>query len=190
MNPSTRRYIYRPIACHTHIFKPFWLLAPQIYATRTEIILMGVTGLSFRVGTLLIFSTRSYPSTTYRRNVDKFQANVICAHLYSSTYLPKDRVSGRSAVVEPVKEGVVVHIDKELAPTRLGTSRVGHRQGTRGIGESLVVLSNFIWDATPGISAVHIAIASLQCWKRKVKNQTKQRPFSGNSSTHSVHFVP
>ena len=30
----------------------------------TEIILMGVMGLSLRVGTLEIFSTMSYPSTT------------------------------------------------------------------------------------------------------------------------------
>ena len=123
---------------------------------------MGVTGLSFRVGTLLILSTRSYPSITYRTNIDKFQAHVICAHPYSLTYLPKDGVSGRRAVIEPVEEGVVVHIDKELAATRLGTSRVGHRQGTRGIGESLVVLSHFIWDTTSGISAVHDTITSLE----------------------------
>ncbi len=128
---------------------------------------MGVTGLSFRVGTLLILSTRSNPSTTFRASIDKFQAHVICAHPYSLTYLPKDRVSRRSAVIKPVEEGVVVHVDKELAATRLGTSRVGHRQGARGIGESLVVLSNFIRDTTSGISAVHDTITSLACWMRR-----------------------
>jgi hypothetical protein len=76
--------------------------------------------------------------------------------------LAKDRVGRWSTVVEPIQEGVVVHIDEELRATSLSSASVGHGKSSRGIGDALMVLADFIRDVSSSITLDSLAVTSLE----------------------------
>jgi hypothetical protein len=74
----------------------------------------------------------------------------------------KDRVGRSSTVVEPIQEGVVVHIDEELRATSLRSASVGHGKSSRGIGDALMVLADFIRDVSSSITLDSLAVTRLE----------------------------
>ena len=94
--------------------------------------------------------------TWYSQNVTRL------SFLYVHTYLSKDWVGRFGRVVEPIQEGVVVDVDKELRSSRLGSTSVGHTQGSRSVSDTLMVLSNFIGNASVGVALVGLSIGTLK----------------------------
>lgn len=94
------------------------------------------------------------------RHISNILLRIVVFH--SSTYLSKDGVSRRGRTVEPIQKGVVVDVDEELGASRFGTSSVGHTQSTRSVGDTLVILSNFIGDSTFGVALVGISVGTLK----------------------------
>mmetsp|Transcript_24256 Transcript_24256/g.59368 ORF Transcript_24256/g.59368 Transcript_24256/m.59368 type:complete len:216 (+) Transcript_24256:163-810(+) len=76
--------------------------------------------------------------------------------------LSKDRVSRWSTLVEPIQEGVVVDIDKELGTSRFGSSSVGHGKSSDIIGDALVVLANLVGDVSSRVTSVGLAVTRLE----------------------------
>jgi len=76
--------------------------------------------------------------------------------------LAKDWMGRRSAGIVPIQKGIVIDIDKELRSSRLRTSRVGHAQGSGGVGDFLVGFAHFIGDATVTSASVGLAIEALK----------------------------
>lgn len=72
----------------------------------------------------------------------------------------------RGGLIEPVQERVVVDVDEKLGASRFRTSSVGHGKSSRGIGDALVFLSNFIRDGSSRIALVGLSIASLELSSR------------------------
>jgi hypothetical protein len=78
------------------------------------------------------------------------------------SYLSENRVGRRTALVEPIQKGVVVDIDEELRTSRFRTASVGHGKSSWGISDALVILSDFIRDASSTITLVGLAVAALE----------------------------
>lgn len=76
--------------------------------------------------------------------------------------LSKDWVSRRSAVVEPIQEGVVVDVDEKLGTSRFGSSSVGHGKSSDIVGDALVVLANLIGNVTSRVTGVGLAVTRLE----------------------------
>ena len=71
-------------------------------------------------------------------------------------------MSRLGALVKPIQEGIVIDIDKELRPSRLWATGVGHRKCTGSIGNTLVVLADFIGNIPSSIAFVGISITGLK----------------------------
>ena len=97
-------------------------------------------------------------------------------------------MSGRCAAIEPVKEGIVSHVDEELRAAAFGLACVGHRESSRGVGN---LLREFIGDTSSGVSLVGLSVASLEGAGRRrtsCSSATTDRIF-GIRTTELVHEI-
>lgn len=82
--------------------------------------------------------------------------------MYFCSYLGKNRVRTLGALIKPIQKGIVVDIDEKLRSSRLRTSGIGHGKSSGSIGNALVILSNFVGDASTGITLVGVTVTSLE----------------------------
>ena len=78
------------------------------------------------------------------------------------TYLSKHRMCRFRTFIKPVKEGVVVDVDEELRSPRFRTTSIRHGEGTGGICNPLMLLSDFIGDASSLRALVTFSISGLE----------------------------
>ena len=78
------------------------------------------------------------------------------------TYLSEDWVGTFGTLVEPIQEGVRIHIDEELRTATFWLTCVGHRQCTRCVGDLLMWFTDFIRDAAGSITSVFLAVTRLE----------------------------
>lgn len=64
--------------------------------------------------------------------------------------------------IKPIQKGIVIDIDEKLRSSRFRTSGIGHGKSSGSIGNALMVLSNFVGDASTGIALVRVAVTSLE----------------------------
>ena len=82
--------------------------------------------------------------------------------LFLLSYLCKHWMGTLGTLVKPIQKGIVVDIDEKLRSSRLRTSGIGHGKSSGSIGNALMILSNFVGDASTGIALVHVAITALE----------------------------
>lgn len=70
---------------------------------------------------------------------------------------PKDGMGAGRRLVEPVEEGIVCHVDKELASARLGLAGIGHAERANIVGD---FGSQFVGNAAAGSAGVGFIVAA------------------------------
>ena len=153
---------------------------------------MGVIGLSLRVGTLEIFSTRSIPSITCAMQQKSELVLPNFHNIHSSLFfLPFQRLGEPKVCYCQTNPGKscgshwwkIENLECETSnkksgktmtdgnwrrntrlklTSRLGTPSVRHRKSTRGVCDSLVVFANFIRDTSVTVALVSVAVTSLE----------------------------
>jgi hypothetical protein len=81
---------------------------------------------------------------------------------FFSSYLCKHGMRTLGTFIKPIQKGIVIDIDEKLRSSRFRTSGIGHGKSSGSIGNALMVLSNFVGDASTGIALVRVAVTSLE----------------------------